>query len=57
MPEISRWSQDKANAWYEQQPWPVGCNYIPSTAINQMEMWQAGTFDPEKIARELGIHR
>jgi hypothetical protein len=36
------------------QPWLVGCNFIPSTAINQLEMWQAGSFDVETIRRELG---
>ncbi|MBR2632337.1 MAG: endo-1,4-beta-xylanase [Lentisphaeria bacterium] len=35
-------------------PWSFGCNFIPSTAINQLEMWQADTFDPETIDRELG---
>jgi len=49
-----RWSTDQANAWYAGQPWLVGCNYIPSTAINQLEMWQADTFDPGQIDRELG---
>ena len=49
-----RWSKEKANAWYGQLPWLVGCNFIPSTAINQLEMWQADTFDPKTIDRELG---
>ena len=49
-----RWSPAKANAWYNQQPWLVGCNFIPSTAINELEMWQADTFDPATIDRELG---
>lgn len=49
-----RWSAEKANAWYEKQPWLVGCDFTPSTAINQLEMWQADTFDPETIDRELG---
>src|ERR1700680_1310422 len=49
-----RWSEAEANAWYAKQPWLVGCNFIPSTAINQLEMWQAGTFDPKTIDRELG---
>lgn len=49
-----RWSAEKANAWYARQPWLVGCNFSPSTAINQLEMWQADTFDPETIDRELG---
>jgi hypothetical protein len=49
-----RWSVEKANAWYKEQPWLVGCNFTPSTAINQLEMWQADTFDPQTIDRELG---
>jgi len=52
--EGKRWSVEKANEWYARQPWPVGCNFIPSTAINQLEMWQEDTFDPETIDRELG---
>lgn len=49
-----RWSADRANRWYENVPWPIGANYVPSTAINQLEMWQAETFDPKTIDRELG---
>jgi len=52
-----RWPAEKANAWYAKQPWLVGCNYIPRTAINQLEMWQADTFDPKTIDQELGWAR
>jgi hypothetical protein len=48
------WPAEKANRWYETRRWMVGCNFTPSTAINQLEMWQADTFDPETIDRELG---
>lgn len=48
------WPTEKANAWYAQRPWMVGCNFTPSTAINQLEMWQADTFDLPTIDRELG---
>jgi hypothetical protein len=48
------WSKAKAQAWYAKQPWPVGSNYIPSNAINELEMWQAGSFDPARIDQELG---
>ena len=34
--------------------WLRGANFIPSTAINQLEFWQEETFDPETIDRELG---
>ncbi len=49
-----RWPAEKAWAWYNRQPWLVGCNFLPSTAVNDVEMWQDGTFDPETIDRELG---
>ncbi|QDU57760.1 cellulase family glycosylhydrolase [Aeoliella mucimassa] len=49
-----QWSAEKANEWYDELPWMVGCNYAPATAINQLEMWQADTFDPETIDIELG---
>jgi hypothetical protein len=49
-----QWSPEKAEAWYRDRPWLVGCNFAPSSAINQLEMWQADTFDPTAIDRELG---
>ncbi|HEY1113843.1 MAG TPA: cellulase family glycosylhydrolase [Chitinophagaceae bacterium] len=49
-----RWSAEKAHAWYASQKWISGANFLPSTAINQLEMWQAATFDPATIDRELG---
>jgi hypothetical protein len=49
-----RWPATRAQAWYAKQPWLIGCNFIPSTAINQLEMWQDDTFDPKTIDRELG---
>ncbi|HEY1056203.1 MAG TPA: 1,4-beta-xylanase, partial [Emticicia sp.] len=49
-----RWTVEKANAWYAKQPQFVGANYIPNTAINELEMWQADTFDPATIDKELG---
>ncbi len=53
-PLPQRWSEQKANQWYGQQPWLVGSNFIPDDAINQLEMWQAATFDPTELDRELG---
>jgi len=50
----ARWSESQANEWYSHQPWLVGSDYIPSNAINQLEMWQADTFDPKRIDLELG---
>ena len=51
--QTARWSEQKANAWYAQQPWLVGSNYVPKSAINQLEMWQEATFDPVQIDTEL----
>lgn len=48
------WSEEKANAWYAQQPWLVGSDYINRDSINQLEMWQADTFNPQQIDQELG---
>src|SRR5664279_2376102 len=48
------WTAEQAKAWYYKQPWLVGCNFTPSSAINQLEMWQAESWDPITIERELG---
>jgi Cellulase (glycosyl hydrolase family 5) len=48
------WTKAQANTWYAQQKWLVGSNYIPASAINQLEMWQAASFDPAQIDKELG---
>jgi hypothetical protein len=49
-----KWTEDQANSWYKQQTWPRGCNYQPSTAINQLEMFQRDSYDPKTIDKELG---
>ena len=54
-PEGARWSEQKASAWYAAQPWLVGANYVPSDAINQLEMFQPETFNPALNDRELGL--
>ena len=50
-----RWTPAAARKWFAEQPWLVGCNFTPSTAINQLEMWQEATFDLRTIERELGL--
>ncbi len=52
--DAHRWTAEKANAWYKTEPWLVGSNYIPSYAVNELEMWQADSFDPNRIDTELG---
>jgi hypothetical protein len=50
----TRWSEAKAAEWYTRQPWLVGSDYIPASAINELEMWQGDTFDAREIDKELG---
>jgi len=50
----SRWTEAAAVDWYTKQGWLVGSNYIPADAINELEMWQADTFDAKRIDLELG---
>ncbi len=50
-----KWTEEKANSWYAKQSWLVGTNFGPSNAINQLEMWQAETFDLETIDKELAL--
>lgn len=55
--EPGRWSADRAHRWYQAHGWLVGANYITSNAINQLEMFQPGTYDPRRIDNELGLAR
>ena len=52
--QSARWTEKEAADWYAKQPWLVGSNYIPADAINELEMWQADTFDAKRIDLELG---
>lgn len=49
-----QWSKAEAKTWYDKQPWMVGANYNNASAINQFAMWQADTFNPAEIDKELG---
>jgi hypothetical protein len=49
-----RWSEARANQWYDAQPWIVGANFLPADSINELEMWQADSFNAAEIDRELG---
>lgn len=53
--EGERWPIERAKAWADGLRWLVGANYIPSNAINPLEMWQGETFDPELIDREMAL--
>jgi len=50
---VSVWTSDQAFSWYNKQGWLVGCNFLPSSCINQIEMFQEGTFNLKEIAKEI----
>lgn len=54
-PLPGQWTREEAEAWQIKQGFRTGCNFYPSTAINQIEMWQASTWDPDTIQRELDL--
>jgi hypothetical protein len=49
------WDAARARAWQAERGWRVGCNFAPSSASNELEMWQAETFDLPTLERELGF--
>jgi hypothetical protein len=51
---MERWSEANAKGWWAEQPWVCGFNFLPSTAVNFVEMWHPDTFDMPTIERELG---
>jgi len=53
--ESGQWSKESAWEWFGKAPWPIGCNFLPSSAVNDIEMWQAGSFDEACIDLELGF--
>ncbi len=50
-----QWSPARANEWYSALPWIAGANFLPMSASNELEMWQADTFDPNEIDREMAL--
>ncbi|MGF1449061.1 MAG: cellulase family glycosylhydrolase [Opitutales bacterium] len=51
--QAARWSAERIEQWYDGLPLLLGANYLPSSAINQLEMFQADTFDADLNRREL----
>lgn len=52
-----RWSESKAQEWYDKLPWLRGCNFIGSDCANRFDMWQSYKAE-EKLAtakRELAL--
>lgn len=48
-----RWSAEKAVVWQKKVGYHAGANFVPSTADNELEMFQDATYDPVTIDREL----
>ncbi|MDR2850092.1 MAG: glycoside hydrolase family 5 protein [Verrucomicrobiota bacterium] len=51
----ARWTEERANAWYQSLGWMNGVNYIPSDAINYTAMWDKTSFNPDLIDKELAL--
>ena len=51
----SKWSKSKSQEWFKDYPWICGFNFLPSSAVNFLEMWTSQTFDPKSIEQELGL--
>ena len=51
------WPKEKAWEWYNAQPWIRGCNYMPASAANRLDMWQEfGSKERfEEMDRELAL--
>lgn len=50
---MERWTETEAREWWTARPWVCGCNFLPSTAVNFIEMWHGDSFDMPTIEREL----
>ncbi|MBQ1202611.1 MAG: cellulase family glycosylhydrolase [Loktanella sp.] len=50
---MDRWTTKQAKDWWQKRRWVCGFNYLPSTAVNFIEMWHPTTFDVPTIRREL----
>jgi len=50
----ARWTQAQARSWYANQDWILGANYTNASAINQLDMFQAASWNPAEIDKELG---
>jgi hypothetical protein len=53
-PGSARWTAARATEWARDRPWQCGFNFLPSGAVNFLEMWRGLTFEPSAIDRELG---
>lgn len=52
---MSKWSKEEIWQWYDEYPYLMGFNYVPSTAINAINMWQDLDFNLKTIDAELAL--
>ena len=52
---MERWSKEKADRWWREQPWPLGYNFVPTYAVNDVEFWMDDTFDLAQIRKDLHV--
>ena len=51
------WTKEQAWGWYDKQPWIRGCNYMPASAANRVDQWQALGSEERfaEVERELAL--
>ena len=51
------WTKERAWEWYNAQPWIRGCNYMPASAANRVDQWQALGAEERfaEVERELAL--
>ena len=52
---MKKWDKEAINQWWEWQKWPMGANFVTTSAVNDIEMWRNDTFDAGLIRKELGV--
>jgi hypothetical protein len=51
----SRWTADQGVKWQVSKGYQAGVNFVPSNAVNELEMFQKETYDGVTIDRELSF--
>ena len=41
----TKWSREKAWAWYNARAWIRGCNFMSSDCANRIDQWQSYGFE------------
>ena len=51
------WTKERAWEWYNAQPWIRGCNYMPASCANHIDLWQEYGSEArfEEMEREMAL--